>query len=85
MTFKNWMKRNYISASGPRGKLARDIRDDEKFPINGTSKFDAWRVILRSHLVHHDACDDCLDTFDACWKEYELCERKRLNMHLSGV
>ena len=83
MTFYNVMMRNYRNGEGAKRDLACDMHDDkEKFPKNGARKFDGWHKILREYLEGQGACDDCLDTFEECWKEYEQCERKRLKMRL---
>ena len=84
MTYINWMKKTYGEENSPKGNLARDIRADEKFPKNGVGKFDGWRRLLRSYLESHSACNGCLASFDESWKEYEACERRRLNRPLSG-
>lgn len=83
MTFYTFMMRNHQGKDTPEGDLAADMkRDKERFPKNGTGKFRGWYRLIRGYLVDHNACDDCLATFDACWKEYELCERKRLKRSL---
>lgn len=81
MCFKNWMKKNYLENGTWRGRLARDIRSDEKFPINGVKKYEGWRVLIRKYLVDNNACDECLEAFDFCWEEYEQCERARLKRY----
>lgn len=83
MNFKNWMKKNYLEDTTWKGRLARDIHTDEKFPKNGVVKFEGWRSLMREYLEKHHACDECLDVFEKCWKEYEYCERMRLKLPLS--
>ena len=82
MTFKTWLKRTYFNANSKEGDLARAVWSDESFPKNGARKFDGWHQIIKGHLYRAGACYDCMETFEKCWKEYELCERKRLKMAL---
>ena len=82
MTFKNWLRKNYIDEIGPEGDLARDVDRDEDFPMNGPAKYKGWHRILHDYLMRAGACYECMDVFEECWKEYELCERKRLKMAL---
>lgn len=83
MTFYTFMMRNYQGQDTPEGDLAADMkRDKERFPKNGTGKFNGWHRLIREYLTDQDACDGCLEAFESCWKEYELCERKRLKRSL---
>jgi len=83
MNFYNYMTRNFIDEDGPRGDLAKDMKMDKAtFPKNGVGKFDGWYKIIRDYLLHQGACYECMETFEACWKEYELLERKRLRLPL---
>ena len=82
MCFKNWLKKKYINDSGPKGYLARDVWMDKTFPINGAAKFNGWHEYIYDYMMKEGACYECIDIFEQCWKEYELCERKRLKMAL---
>lgn len=83
MTFYTWMMRNYKNDNSPAGDLADDMyRDKDRFPRNGTGKFQGWHNQIRGYLETEGACDACLDVFEDCWEEYEICERKRLNYSL---
>ncbi len=78
MTFYTFMMR-YREGEGAKRDLACDMRDDkDHFPRNGTGKFDGWHGILRGYLEDQRACDDCLEVFEECWKEYVKCESARL-------
>lgn len=79
MTFYTFMTRNYKNTDGPAGDLARDIRrDSAQFPRNRSCKHKGWHEQLYQYLVENNACRDCLNTFEECWKEYVKCEKKRL-------
>ena len=82
MNFRNWLRKNYIDENSPEGDFARDVWSDKKFPSNGLRKFDGWHRIFEGYLTRAGACSDCMNVFEKCWKEYELCERKRLKMAL---
>lgn len=85
MTFYTWMMRNYKGDESPAGDLAADMYwDKDRFPRNGTGKFQGWHKLIRGYLETEGACPECLDIFEECWEEYELCERKRLNYSLRG-
>lgn len=80
MNFYNWMMRNHRDENAPAGDLTADMEQDkESFPRNGTGKFDGWHRIIREYLVQQDVCDECLEVFEECWKEYVECEKSRLN------
>ena len=80
MNFYNWMMRNHRDENTPAGDLTADMEmDRESFPRNGTGKFDGWHRIIREYLVQQDVCDECLEVFEECWKEYVECEKSRLN------
>ena len=86
MTFFTWMMRNHKGDATPARDLAADMhRDKEHFPRNGTGKFQGWHDQILSYLYRQQACPECIDIFEECWKEYELCERKRLNYSLRGL
>ena len=86
MTFFTWMMRNHKGDPTPAGDFAADMhRDKEHFPRNGTGKFQGWHDQILSYLYRQQACPECIDIFEECWKEYELCERKRLNYSLRGL
>jgi len=78
MTFYTFMMKTYRSDDSPAGDLARDMKSDAAtFPRNGKGKFEGWRTIIRDYLMDRGACDNCLATFDECWKEYMKCEKRR--------
>ena len=80
MNFYNWMMRNHRDEDTPAGDLASDMkRVKDTFPRNGVGKFDGWHRLIRSYLVHHHACSECLEVFEECWEEYVECEKSRLN------
>ena len=80
MNFYNWMMRNHRDENTPAGDLAADMkRVRDTFPRNGVGKFDGWHSLIRSYLVRHHACSECLEVFEECWKEYVECEKSRLN------
>ena len=79
MTFFTYMMEKYRNGSGAKRDLACDMHDDkESFPKNGVGNFAVWHKILRDYLERQGACDDCLKTFEKCWKGYVSCEKKRL-------
>ena len=83
MTFYTWMMRNYKGDVSPAGDLATDMeRDKEGFPRNGAGKFQGWHDLILRYLELQGACWECIEVFEECWKEYELCERKRLKRSL---
>ncbi len=78
MNFYNYMVRNHINKDGPRGDLARDMKEDkEKFPKNGVGKYRGWYKIIKDYLVRQGACDGCIEIFEECWLEYEALERAK--------
>jgi len=80
MSFYRFMMRNYRGTNTPEGHLAHDMEvDRERFPKNGSGKYDGWHRLIKEHLVRNDACDGCLETFERCWEEYVRCEKNRLN------
>ena len=80
MTFYRYMIDNYYKASGRKHDLAYDMKSDwQEFPTRvNASQIDGHKVIRR-YLEDCGACDDCLDVFEECWKEYARCEKKILN------
>lgn len=78
MNFYNYMTRNYLVEDGPKGDLARDMREDKAtFPKNGVGKFRGWYKIIKDYLVSQGACYNCMETFEECWSEYEASERAK--------
>ena len=66
VSFYKFMTDNYIKEDSPAGDLARDIKSDRDFPkrsIKYSHIFD--------HLLENGACNDCITTFEDCWKEYK--------------
>lgn len=80
ITFYTYMTRNYLGKASPKGDLAMDIkRDKDRFPKNRSCKFNGWHRLIQNYLISQGACGDCMEVFEKCWKEYERCEKKRLN------
>ena len=85
MTFYTYMMRTHKTRLTSEGDLARDMeRDKERFPRNRSCKFDVWHRIILDHLLSHRACDECLEAFEKCWKEYVQCEKSRSSKNLSA-
>lgn len=72
------MIKNYLQENSPKGDLARDMKDDQSFPKNGSGKFKGWKKLIKCHLKSLDVYQNNLKTFETAWEEYEDCERKRL-------
>lgn len=64
MTFYDFMMSRYFGEDSPAGDLASDMRADEKFPKEGRHQK------ILTYLHSRFAIRECLDTFEACWKEY---------------
>lgn len=87
MNFYNWMMKNYKNAESPAGDLARDMYEDdhkENFKNSNPGKYKFWNNHIRAYLESCHACDDCIETFEKCWREYEYSERKKLGHSLKG-
>lgn len=82
MSFYRYTIKRYLNENSLKGDLARDMKADKNFPINSSCKFDGWKMLIREYLESQGACYDCLLVFDEVWKEYEICEKKRLNRYL---
>jgi len=82
MNFYNYMMKNHLNEKSPRGDLARDMKEDRDFPKNKTGKFKGWKRLIKNYLESQSACYHCMMTFENAWREYENCERKRLNLPL---
>ena len=53
MTFYTWMMRNYKGDESPAGDLAADMYwDKDRFPRNGTGKFQGWH----KHSFNNNCC-----------------------------
>ena len=77
MQFYNWMKKNYKGEDSVRGDLFEDMERDKGFPRNPhPGKYDAWFEIIFRHLVNMNACDEAIDTFEECWRDYVKRERE---------
>lgn len=70
MTFYNYVKRAYKNADSPEGGFARDMISDDTFPMDSGRKHMSWYEIIENHLLAMGACDECMDAFNNCWKEY---------------
>lgn len=69
MTFFDYMMR-YVKKDSQSGDLARDMKRDKDFPVSND------RDEIMNYLRGKGACYDCLNTFDRCYRQYELYERK---------
>ena len=80
MTFYRYMIDNYYKAEGRKHDLAADMKSDwREFPIRVTSTQPDGHKVIRGYLEFCQACDDCLDVFEECWKEYVQCEKSKSN------
>ena len=64
MSFYEWMIGKYLHKDTWRGDLARDMECDADFPKMGT------RSEILCHLKNKNACDDCVEVFKRCWRDY---------------
>jgi uncharacterized protein YozE (UPF0346 family) len=76
MGFKQWLKQ-YKDADCPIGYLARDAMDDKTFPHDLGKNMKTRHDRIRYYLESVNACDDCLDTFEEAWMEYERCLKRK--------
>ena len=77
MQFYNWMKKNYEGEDSERGDLFEDMKCDKGFPRNPCpGKYDAWFDIIYRHLKILGACNEAIDTFEECWRDYVKHERE---------
>lgn len=73
MTYYTYMIRTYISAPGPKGDLARDMKEDkERFPRNSPVKLKGWHKLIDEYLLENGAEAGCLDAFEQSWDEYVM-------------
>ena len=80
MTFYTYMLRNHLKERGPKGDLARDMKNDAgSFPRNTKGKLDDWHTAIEDYLWDQGACYECVAVFETCWHEYVERERKRRN------
>jgi uncharacterized protein YozE (UPF0346 family) len=78
MTFYEYMKQNYYEKEGRKADLANDMVSDEAdFPVGAGTKDRDGHGMIRRYLESCLACDDCLEVFEECWKEYKACEKSR--------
>ena len=63
MTFKTWIKQ-FQGEDSPLGDLAEDIDRDKSFPYT-----DRYEKMI-SHLVNHNACEECIREFSGAYIEY---------------
>ncbi|MED4886599.1 YozE family protein [Lysinibacillus sp. FSL R7-0073] len=64
MTFKKWILQ-YINEDSPIGDLARDNKQDPKFP--DSNSYDN----LYSYLFYQNASYLCLQSFEKAWQLYK--------------
>ena len=80
MTFYAYMMQFYFGTEGRKADLANDMASDEaEFPTRVGIKDRDGHGVIRGYLEGCQACDDCLEVFEECWKEYEQCEKNRSN------
>jgi len=65
MSFYNWMMQKYLKKDTWRGDLARDMKEDKNFPVDGEKES------ILEHLKNRHACSECIDVFKKCWRDYE--------------
>ena len=66
ISFYRFILDNYIKEDSPIGDLARDIKGDKSFPKRC---IDYSRIY--SYLVGKGACNEAMEAFEECWKEYK--------------
>jgi len=77
MQFYNWMKKNYEGEDSERGDLFYDMKRDKAFPRNPhPGKYDGWHKLIISHLHSKGACDEAINVFEECWRDYVRRERE---------
>lgn len=64
VTFYQYAKQ-YIEEDSAFGDLARDMRDDKSFP-----KESCYYDVILAHLECHNACDECIETFNQAYEAY---------------
>lgn len=72
LTFKNWILQ-FINEDSPTGDLARDNKQDPKFPNSYSYNK------IRAHLERQNASELCMESFQDAWKQY-----KNRNKHVKG-
>ena len=76
MTFYDFVIEKYYGKDSPRGDLAYDMERDKKtFPVVYDASERSKRII-KNYLIRRNACEECLDTFNACWTSYRNYLRK---------
>lgn len=70
VTFGQWLTRHRKRRS-PLGDLARDAASDRTWPATATD-----RQTYLSYLIHHNACDGCIDAFKRAWITYRAAMRR---------
>ena len=76
MTFYTYMIRTYKNECSNRGDLANDMaRNKDNFPRNKSGKAKEWHEIILNYLFCHNACSECIETFEECWEEYLALEK----------
>lgn len=85
MTFYTYMTRNYLKGAGPKHDLAYDMKlDSAAFPRNAKGNLKDGHRIIEEYLLEHDACSECMDVFEDCWREYVWHERSRRNRYAAA-
>ena len=68
MYFKSWLIKNHLHDRNPVGDLARDVKEDKKFPSRTND-----RERIEMYLEFCGACDGCMEAFDRAWTEFVQC------------
>lgn len=63
-TFKQYIKK-FEKFNNPSGDLARDIKDDKKFPVGSSKR------IIENYLAAQGACYDALEIYKAVYALYK--------------
>lgn len=70
-SFSSFMLRNYVEEDSYLGDLARDIRDDPKFPRRARN----YATILK-YLLNCHACPEAITAFDDAYSLFEKNQQK---------
>ncbi|GAA3750540.1 hypothetical protein [Micromonospora maritima] len=74
-SFTAWLEQ-YEDERHPIGDLARDVRDDDTWPVDGVSVDDRWPAeagsyeVYRNYLLRVGASADALDVLREAWTAY---------------
>lgn len=65
-TFYDFVISRYLGKNSRLGDLAEDMKNDSRFPRGETN-----RGAIKHYLICCGACNDCIDTFLAAWRNYK--------------